>query len=249
MIAGNALKEEAIPRKTVKTRAKPEANIAGYFAAAWATAASTLAAELMKPHLGGETVPLIFTMGVLGVAYLFGLGPSVLAAVASMLCYNFFFIPPVYSFTIADPINAAALFFFLFTALIVSNLTARVRRQAESAHNRAAITSALYGFSRNLASQAKLDDLLSTSVSQIASSLGVMGHHAARRPKELKASRPFRPAAPSEKRSRSGAMVLRALPVGRPRGGHLAGSAAPVSSASDEPRRHRRGGSRGRPAK
>jgi two-component system sensor histidine kinase KdpD len=172
VIAGNALKEEAIPRKTVKTRAEPEANIAGYFAAAWATAASTLAAELLKPHLGGETVPLIFMMGVLGVAYLFGLGPSVLAAVASMLCYNFFFIPPVYSFTIADPINAAALFFFLFTALIVSNLTARVRRQADLAHNRAAITSALYGFSRNLASQAKLDDLLSTSVSQIASSLG-----------------------------------------------------------------------------
>ena len=111
-------------------------------------------------------------MGVIGVAYLFGLGPSILAAVASMLCYNFFFIPPIYSFTIADPVNVAALFFFLFTALIVSNLTARVRRQAELARNRATITSALYGFSSNLASQAKLEDLLSTSVSQIAASLG-----------------------------------------------------------------------------
>ena len=89
-----------------------------------------------------------------------------------MLCYNFFFIPPIYSFTIADPANVAALFFFLFTALIVSHLTARVRRQAELARNRAAITSALYGFSSNLASQAKLDDLLSTSASQIAASLG-----------------------------------------------------------------------------
>jgi two-component system sensor histidine kinase KdpD len=172
VIAGEALKEEAIPRKTVRTSPGSGSNVAGYFAAAWATAAGTLSAELLKPYFGGETVPLIFMMGVIGVAYLSGLGPSILAAMASMLCYNFFFIPPVYSFTIADPVNVAALFFFLFTALIVSNLTARVRRQAELARNRAAITSALYGFSSNLASLAKLEDLLATSVSQIAGSLG-----------------------------------------------------------------------------
>ncbi len=171
VIAGDALKEEAIPRKTVRTSA-PGANVAGYFAAVWLTAGGTLAAELLKPYFGGETVPLIYMMGVLGVAYLSGLGPSLLAATASMLCYNFFFIPPIYSFTIADPVNVAALFFFLFTALIVSHLTARVRRQAELARNRAAITSALYGFSSNLASQGNPDDLFSTSVSQIAASLG-----------------------------------------------------------------------------
>jgi two-component system sensor histidine kinase KdpD len=171
VIAGDALKEEAIPRKTVRT-STPGANVAGYFAALWVTAACTLAAELMKPSFGGETVPLIFMMGVLGVAYLACLGPSILAAVASMLSYNFFFIAPSDSFIITGPINVAALFFFLFTALIVSNLTARVRRQADLARNRAAITSALYGFSSNLASQAKLEDLLSTSVLQIAASLG-----------------------------------------------------------------------------
>ena len=171
VIAGDALKEEAIPRKNVRTRPGSGSNVAGYFAAAWVTAAGTLSAELLKPYLGGETVPLIFMMGVIGVAYFFGLGASILAAVASMLCYNFFFIPPIYSFTIADPANVAALFFFLFTALIVSDLTARARRQANLARNRAAITSALYGFSSNLASEAKLEKLLSTSVSQIAASL------------------------------------------------------------------------------
>ncbi len=94
VIAGDALKEEAIPRKTVRT-ATPGANVAGYFAAVWVTAAGTLAAELLKPYFGGETVPLIYMMGVLGVAYLSGLGPSLFAALASMLCYNFFFIPPI----------------------------------------------------------------------------------------------------------------------------------------------------------
>ena len=171
VIAGDALKEEAIPGKSVRTAA-PGANIAGYFAALWVTAGGTLAAQFLKPYFGGETVPLIFMMGVIGAACLSGLGPSILAAVASMLCYNFFFIPPIYSFTIADPVNAAALFFFLFTALIVSNLTSRVRRQADLARNRAAITAALYGFSSNLASQAQLDDLLATAASQIAESMG-----------------------------------------------------------------------------
>jgi two-component system, OmpR family, sensor histidine kinase KdpD len=171
VIAGDALSDEAIPRKTVKTTRPRSFNVLGYLASLVATALGVETAMLARPNLGAETVPLIFLMGVLGVAYQFGLGPSLLAAFLSMACYNFFFLPPLYTFTIADPANIAALFFFLFTALIVSNLTARVRRQAEMARNRAAIASALYAFSRNLASNASLDDLLWASVSQIAASL------------------------------------------------------------------------------
>ena len=105
-------------------------------------------------------------MGVAAVAYSFGLGPSLLAAVTSMLCYNFFFLPPLYTFTIADPANVAALFFFLFSAVVVSELTVRVRRQAETARTRASITNALYTFAKNLARLATLDDLLWAAVSQ-----------------------------------------------------------------------------------
>jgi two-component system sensor histidine kinase KdpD len=125
----------------------------------------------MQPYFGPEPVPLTFLMAVLGVAYRFSLGPSLLAALASMLAYNFFFLPPIYTFTIADPTNIAALFFFLFTALTVSNLTARVRGQAQTARSRAATTNALYAFSKNLASIATLDDLLWAAAAQIASAL------------------------------------------------------------------------------
>jgi two-component system, OmpR family, sensor histidine kinase KdpD len=171
VIAGDALSGEAIPRKTVTTAPPRSFDVWGYLAAVGATGLGLAAATLARRDFGGETVPLIFLMSVLGVAYRFGLGPSLFAAFLSMACYNFFFFPPLYTFTIADPINIAALFFFLFTALIVSNLTARVRRQADMARNRAAITSALYAFSRNLARNASLDDLLWASVSQIAASL------------------------------------------------------------------------------
>ena len=172
VIAGDNLALDAIPRKTVKTTPEPQISGAlGYGAGLAATALALGAAKLTQPYFGSETVPFVFLMGVLGVAYQFGLGPSLLAAVASMLCYNFFFMAPLYTFTITDPTNIAALFFFLVTALVVSNLTARVRRQAETARDRAATTNALYTFSKNLASIVTLDDLLWASVSQIAASL------------------------------------------------------------------------------
>ena len=69
--------------------------------------------------------------------------------------YNFFFLPPLYTFTIADPENVVALFFFLIVALIASNLTARVRNQAVTARQRAKTTEDLYLFSRKLAASSR----------------------------------------------------------------------------------------------
>ena len=77
-----------------------------------------------------------------------------------MLAFNFFFIPPLYTFTIADPENVVALFFFLIVAVIVSNLTAATRRQIGDGASRAKTTAELYAFSRKLAGIGTLDDLL-----------------------------------------------------------------------------------------
>jgi two-component system sensor histidine kinase KdpD len=163
---------EPIPRKTVKTT--PPSREATPLSYGFAFGAAMLAlpiALLIRPYFGRETVPLVFLMAVIGVAQRFGFLPAVATALASTLFYNFFFLPPFYTFTISYPTNVAALFFFLFVALIVSNLTNRVRRQATTARNRADITNALYTFSRNLASTLTLDDLLWAAVSQIAASL------------------------------------------------------------------------------
>ena len=81
----------------------------------------------------------------------YGLWPSLLASVVASLCYNFFFLPPVYTFTITDPTNVAAFFFFMLIAVLVSNVAARVRTQAVAAHGRARTTESLYAFSRKLA--------------------------------------------------------------------------------------------------
>jgi two-component system sensor histidine kinase KdpD len=103
----------------------------------------------------------------------FGLWPALFACVLSVLAFNFFFLPPIYTFTIADPESVVALLFFLIVAIIASNLTARVRNQAVVARQRAKTTEDLYQFSRKLAAVGSLDDVLWAAAFQIASMLRV----------------------------------------------------------------------------
>ena len=130
-------------------------------------------ALLLHQVLGLASVALTFLTAVLVSAVVYGLWPALFACFASVLAYNFFFLPPLYTFTIADPENVVALFFFGITAVIASNLTARVRAQAIVARQRARTTEELYQFSRKLAGAANLDDLLWATVHQIALMLKV----------------------------------------------------------------------------
>ncbi len=97
-----------------------------------------------NPSLGHESTDLVFLTAVVAVAVRFGLNPSLAAVLASSLAYNFFFLPPLYTFTIADPTNVVALFFFTLVAVVVSNLAGRVRAEATISRARSRATEALY---------------------------------------------------------------------------------------------------------
>jgi two-component system sensor histidine kinase KdpD len=144
-----------------------------YLMALLIVAAGLGVAELVKPWLGLENVDLVFITAVVAVAARYGLWPSLLASVIASLCYNFFFLPPVYTFTITDPTNIAAFFFFMLVALLVSNVAAHVRIQADTAISRVRTTESLYAFSRKLAGTATLDDVLWATAYQIALMLRV----------------------------------------------------------------------------
>jgi two-component system, OmpR family, sensor histidine kinase KdpD len=174
VIAGEHLANDPIPKKTVKTRADPDHegfDPLPYVATVAAVAVALGFAYLLKPLIGLESADLVFLVAVIGVAYNYGLGPSLFAAGSSMVAYQFFFLDPVFQFSITDAKNIAALFFFFFTAFVVSNLTAKVRAQAYTARNRAATTEALYIFSKKLAGIVSLDDLLWATAYQIAHAL------------------------------------------------------------------------------
>jgi len=127
----------------------------------------------LQQLLGVYNIALVFLTAVLASAVAYGLWPSLFACLISVLAYNFFFLPPVHTFTIADPENVVALIVFAIVAVIASNLTARVRAQAVTARQRAMTTEDLYLFARKLAAAVTLDDLLWATAFQVASMLKV----------------------------------------------------------------------------
>ncbi len=113
-------------------------------------------------------IPLVFVVPVLIAAARHGLVPSLWVSALSVLAYNFFFLPPLYEFTIRDPANVVALFFFMVVAVVASALAARTRSQTEAARREARTTAELYAFSRKIAGVMDLYDLLWTIVTHLA---------------------------------------------------------------------------------
>jgi two-component system sensor histidine kinase KdpD len=166
--AGDAKRGRAAERPAAKAfEAMPYIGSTGVVAAAVGVGLA------LHSLLAATSISLVFLTAVLTSASIWGLWPSLYACLASMLAYNFFFLPPTYTLTIADPENVVALFFFLVTAIIASNLAAGVRAQALSAGQRARTTDELYQFSRKLAGIVSLDDLLWATAYQMAAMLKV----------------------------------------------------------------------------
>ncbi|MDR3417859.1 MAG: sensor histidine kinase KdpD [Nevskia sp.] len=138
-----------------------------------AVAAATLFGRGIVALVDLPNVSLVYLAAVLWSAARYGLGPSLFASVLSTLCYNFFFIEPVYTFTIADPGQLLALTFFCVAAALTSTLTVRERQFAETAREQARTTAELFAFSRKLAGVRKLDTLLGTTAAQVATMLKV----------------------------------------------------------------------------
>ena len=100
--------------------------------------------------VNSTTVALSYLLVILFVATGWGLVEAVVASIVAMLCFNYFFLPPVGTFTIADPQNWIALTAFLVTAVIASHLSARARRRTLEADQRREEMERLYSFSRSL---------------------------------------------------------------------------------------------------
>src|SRR5262249_16397638 len=172
VIAGDEL--QRIPKKTVRAaEGTAPFDPRPYVVALLATAAALGVAEAVQPLFGIENVDFIFLTAIVGIAVRYGLLPSLLATVAASLCYNFFFLPPIYTFTITDPNNVAAFVLFAVVAVIVSQVAARGRTQTVAAHERVRTVELLYAFSRKLAGVGTLDDVLWATAYQTALMLTV----------------------------------------------------------------------------
>jgi two-component system, OmpR family, sensor histidine kinase KdpD len=115
---------------------------------------------------------MIFLVGVLACSSWRGTRSAVLAAVLSFLAYNFFFIDPVQTMTIARPHELFALLIFLVVATLTGSLTGRIRAQARAALAQTRVIEAQASFSRKLAAASTEDDVLWATVTQVHAMLG-----------------------------------------------------------------------------
>ena len=116
------------------------------------------------------TVALSFLLAILAVSTVWGMAVSVFMSVAAMLAFNYFFLPPVGTFTIADPQNWVALVAFLVTAIIASQLSARARKETQEANRRRREVQRLYAFSRDLLGAGNAIELLNAIPRRIVES-------------------------------------------------------------------------------
>lgn len=157
--------------EVVRTDARREARRVGwrgYVAAASIMAVCTLLAAIAFPYFTTVNLTMIYLAGVVVVATRFAAGPSTLASVLAAMLFNFFFTKPRYTFAIDDGQHVIAFLVLLVTALIISGLAQRVRRQSEAARVRYLRTLALYFMSRKLAALGDRDDLIQFSARHIA---------------------------------------------------------------------------------
>ncbi len=96
-------------------------------------------------------IGLVYLIPVLFAATRYGLRTGLFAGLLSSLCYNFFFIPPLYTLTIQDPRNLITVLVLIGVAIVTSQLASRVRAQADLAQRSAGQNSALAGYARALA--------------------------------------------------------------------------------------------------
>ena len=108
----------------------------GLLASVGAVVFVTAAIELLKPYVPVLSLGVLYVFAVLPVAVLWGIALATLVSVASMLAFNWFFLPPTHTFQLSDGANWLALAVYLVTAIVVSALAASARRRAELAELR-----------------------------------------------------------------------------------------------------------------
>jgi two-component system, OmpR family, sensor histidine kinase KdpD len=156
-------REDGTPLPEVRRRPLPT-DATAYATAAGAVAVSTGLAWLLAPVSELSNLVMIYLLGIVIVAMRTGRGPSLLAAVLSVAAFDFFFVPPRFTFAVSDARYLFTFLVMLVVGLVISGLTVRTRSQAEAARHREQQTAVLYAMTRELASTRGVDELLRVAI-------------------------------------------------------------------------------------
>ncbi len=158
--------EDTAPVAPVRRLARPVDWMA-YGRAVAIVAVTTGAAWSMFRFFELSSLIMVYLLGIVVVATRHGRGPSLLASVLSVAAFDFFFVPPYFTFAVSDVRYVFTFVVMLAVGFVISGLTVRVRAQASAARDREQRTAVLYAMSRELASTRGVDDLLAIAIRHI----------------------------------------------------------------------------------
>jgi K+-sensing histidine kinase KdpD len=155
---------------------KTQKGFAGYVFASLVVAGTLSLLLAFRSHANLTTVALLMVLVTMFCALLWRSGPALWASVIQVLCFNYFFIPPYHTFTIADPANWIAFSAFVITALVVGQLSAHAETRAEQAEERRLEIESLYKELKKVTNEAAEAELLRRSEALKSALLDAVTH-------------------------------------------------------------------------
>lgn len=131
----------------------------------------TVLAAPLKDTLGLVNIAMVYLLPVLLSAVWRGTMPSIATAIMAVIGFDFFLVPPTFSFTVADIRYVITFIIFLGLALFTSHLSTRLRLQVVNSRRREARISALYSLSRDIAAVADLEPVIESIVKKVADTI------------------------------------------------------------------------------
>jgi two-component system, OmpR family, sensor histidine kinase KdpD len=155
VIRGEASAEPArgIPR--IRRRSPPRA----YVAALVSLVVTIGLCFALNRHLAPSNLAMIFLLDVVFVAGMLGRGPSIVASLLAVAVFDFFFVPPAFTFAVSDGQYIVTFGVMLTVALIISTLTVRLRQQSDAHRRRQEQTAVLYRLTRELSESSSLHEV------------------------------------------------------------------------------------------
>ncbi len=128
----------------------------------------TFTGKLLTPYFDLLNIALLYLLPVLISAFYWGRGPSFLASFLGVLAFDFFFVPPFYSFTVDDIRYLFTFGVYLLVAIVISTMASRLRDELEKTRKSEWLTVALYALSQQMAAVADPQQMLEILVNSIA---------------------------------------------------------------------------------
>jgi two-component system sensor histidine kinase KdpD len=152
---------------------KTSINWRGYLISLGAVVIATLIGVLLQSLVDPTNLIMIYLLCVVISAVYFGFGPSVVVCILGVLSFDFFIIPPIFTFAVEDVQYLFTFIVLLIVGIMVSYLTSRIRKQGEVARERQAAISTLYALSREMTAALNIEDTVNSVVSYVKRTLGL----------------------------------------------------------------------------